>query len=70
MKGEITMFMEVISIVNELWFNDKISWRDKEKINSFILRNSNNEELMRELYEKYSNYLEKMDAIPENGITF
>ena len=62
--------MEVISIVNELWFNDKMSWRDKEKINSYVLDNSNNEKLIQELYTKFSNYLENMDAIPENGITF
>jgi hypothetical protein len=64
------MFMEVIGIVNNLWFNDKMTWEDKEKINSYIFNHSGDHQLMAELYAKFSYYQDNMNLIPENGITF
>jgi hypothetical protein len=47
-----------------------MSWEDKEKINSYIFNHSKDEKLMKELYDKFSNFQEHMNLIPENGITF
>ena len=64
------MFMDTIGIVNNLWFNGKMTWETKEKINAYIFRHSDDEQLMKELYTKVSYYPDNMALIPKNGITY
>ena len=46
------MFMDIIGIVNNLWFNGKMSWETKEKINGYIHEHADDEQLMDKLYKK------------------
>lgn len=62
--------MDIISMTNNLWFNGKMSWEDKEKFNSYVFKNADDEQLMKKLYEKMSNYQDHMDLIPKNGIKY
>ena len=64
------MFMDVIGIVNNLWFNNKMTWEDKEKINAYIFNHSEDEKLMKDLYKKFSYFQNNMHKIPENAITY
>ena len=64
------MFMDIIGIVNNLWFNGKMSWEDKEKINAYVSKHADDEQLMKELYTKVSYYQDNMDLIPKNGIKY
>ena len=64
------MFMDIISIVNNLWFNGKMSWKTKEKINSYVFEHSDDEQLMDKLYKKASYYQDNMSKIPKNGIKY
>ena len=69
-KGIFIMFLDVIGIVNNLWFNGKMTWENKEKINSYIFNHSEDEKLMKDLYKKFSYFQNNMDKIPENAITY
>jgi hypothetical protein len=62
--------MEVIGMINNLWFHDKMSWETKEKINAYIFRHADDQALIEELYNKASYYQDHMDEIPENAITY
>ena len=64
------MFMDIIGIVNNLWFNGKMSWETKEKINAYVFKNADDEQLMEKLYKKMSYYQDNMSKIPKNGIRY
>lgn len=64
------MFMDIISIVNNLWFNGKMSWETKEKINAYVFKNADDDQLMEMLYAKASYYQDNMSKIPKNGIKY
>lgn len=64
------MFMDIISMTNNLWFNGKMSWEDKEKFNSYAFKNADDEQLMEKLYKKMSYYQDNMSKIPKNGIRY
>ena len=64
------MFMDIISIVNNLWFNGKMSWETKEKINGYVFEHADDEQLMDKLYKKASYYQDNMSKITKNGIKY
>ena len=64
------MLMNIIGIVNNLWFNGKMSWETKEKINAYACEHADDDQLMDALYKKASHYQDNMNKIPKNGIKY
>ena len=64
------MFRDIIGISNNLWFKGKMSWEDKEKINSYVFKHADDEQLMEELYTKVSYYQDNMNKKKKNAIKY
>ena len=59
----MTKWFENCDMVNKLWFQGKMSWETKEKINSFLWEHSQDKNVMDEINTKLVYMIQNIDRV-------
>ena len=59
----MTKWFENCNMVGELWFNEKMSWETKEKLDEYLWENKEDTRLMDEIYGKLVNMIQNIDMV-------
>ena len=59
----MTKWFENCDMVGELWFNGKMSWETKEKLDGYLWENKENSRLMDEIHTKLTCMIQNIDMV-------
>ena len=59
----MTKWFENCDMVGELWFNGKMSWETKEKLDKYLWENKDNHVIMDEIYGKLTYMIQNIDNV-------
>ena len=59
----MSKWFENTSMVGKLWFNGKLSWDTKEKINDYLWDHKEDKNVMDEIHDKLTYMLNNLDRV-------
>ena len=59
----MTKWFDNCDMVGELWFNGKMTWETKEKLDKYLWENKDNHDIMNEINTKLTYMLKNIDRV-------
>lgn len=59
----MTKWFENCDMVGELWFNGKMDWETKEKLDKYLWENKDNHVIMDEIHTKLTCMIQNIDNV-------
>lgn len=59
----MTKWFENCDMVGELWFNEKMDWETKEKLDKYLWENKDNHDIMNEINTKLAYMIQNIDNV-------